>query len=91
MSSSLLKQLKQLKSRDQVATQLTTKLNASLLFNLKEAGLVTIEKVRELAIEGYHNLGKILPQITNYQKIIFETKRIDRMKLTPPQNEELSS
>jgi U3 small nucleolar RNA-associated protein 10 len=90
-SSGLLKQLKQLKQRDEVASHLTTKLNASLLFDLKEAGLVTIEKVRELAVEGYHNLATVLPQVTNYQALIFETKRIDRMKLTPSENEELSS
>jgi hypothetical protein len=89
-TSSLAKQLKQLKERDQVATHIGDKLNASLLFDLKESGLVTLEKIRELAIDGYHNLTKILPQVANFQSLIFETKRIDRMKLQPKESLELS-
>lgn len=89
-NSSLAKQLKQLKEKDQTATHIGEKLSASLLFDLKESGLVTLEKVRELAIDGYHNLIKILPQISSYQGLIFESRRIDRMKLLPKENLELS-
>ena len=88
--SSLAKQLNSLRKDDQVLTHMASKLHSSLLFDMKEAGKVTLEKVRELAIEGYHNLMQVNPQVAAHRDIIFEQNRVDRMKLTPSEHSKLS-
>lgn len=69
---------------------MASNLNASLIFDLKEAGMVTFDKIRELAIEGYHKLISVVPSIVEYQTILFIDKRVDRMRLTPSEQDKLS-
>lgn len=88
--SSLAKQLNVLKQRDRTVTHLGKKLNASLIFDLKEAGMITAEKIKILATEGYHNLSQALPEIVNFQNLIIGEVITDRMKLTPSENQALS-
>ena len=83
-------QLNTLRERDQQQQHLTKKLTTSLLFDMKKSGLISSEKIQELAREGYHNLTKTNPKIANFQPLILSPTTSDRMSLTPAENNALS-
>jgi hypothetical protein len=89
--SSLAKQLDSLRAKTEILdSRVNEKRQATVLFDPKEAGKIDIDQLQTIALEGFHNLAQIHPELNPHKVLLTENKNVDRLKLTESANRSLS-
>lgn len=66
----------------------------SVLFSFKEAASLSIEKIREMALEGFMQLSRTLPELNQFKSFLFERPELfhlDRNRLTETENDAIKT